>query len=517
MEPTAKRPKGAVTFRTVAEMEAAQPPLWHEDERVLQLRCATLAARSNGMAPLAVVDDDPTGTQTVHSVPVLAEWTVPNLAAVMPMDRPCFYLLANTRALPPKETEHRAEEIGRNLREAAKQAGVGPLSAVVSRGDSTLRGHYPLETDALARGLQWGTGEGSGASAPTLILAPFFKEGGRLTAGDYHYVAGPPGSGEDGSAKLTLAGDTEFAKDKAFGYKASFLPAWVQEKTPSGATPPDVRCLSLETIRRGGPDAVAEAVIAAPSGSVVIANSIVPRDMQVVALGCLKAELARGPTRPILYRSAGALVAARAGIPPRPLLEPPELAPSASSSARAGLIVVGSYVGKSSDQLAVLLRDCTWLTPVELTVSAFVKDDAAIASAEQARAFKAVSSSLALGNSAVLYTSRAVMQDDGAGGLNIGRRVTDALCAIVEGTLKDRSTAPSFLVAKGGITSNDVAVRALGVKRAEVMGQVAPGVPAWRCGAETACPGLAYVVFPGNVGAVDDLARVACRMASKQA
>eukprot|EP00441_Pelagodinium_beii_P001905 CAMPEP_0197696254 /NCGR_PEP_ID=MMETSP1338-20131121/116403_1 /TAXON_ID=43686 ORGANISM="Pelagodinium beii, Strain RCC1491" /NCGR_SAMPLE_ID=MMETSP1338 /ASSEMBLY_ACC=CAM_ASM_000754 /LENGTH=111 /DNA_ID=CAMNT_0043279345 /DNA_START=19 /DNA_END=350 /DNA_ORIENTATION=- len=109
------------------------------------------------------------------------------------MDRPCFYVLANTRALPEAEAVARAEEIGRNLAAAAKDAGLGPLTSVVSRGDSTLRGHYPAETDAIARGLGWGV-PGSGVAAPTIILAPFFKEGGRLTAGDLHYVAGPPGS-----------------------------------------------------------------------------------------------------------------------------------------------------------------------------------------------------------------------------------------------------------------------------------------------------------------------------------
>merc|ERR1712060_831104 len=137
-------------------------------------------------------------------------------------------------------------------------------------------------------------------------------------------------------------------------------------------------------------------------------------------------------------------------------------------------------------------------------------------SAERGRALDAVRASLIQGRSAVLYTSREVLQDDGAGGLNIGSRLTDTLCAIVEESLKDPKAAPTFLVAKGGITSNDIAVRALAVKRAEVIGQVVPGVPAWRCGAETRAPGLAYVVFPGNVGAVEDLARVARKLADKE-
>jgi uncharacterized protein YgbK (DUF1537 family) len=56
------------------------------------------------------------------------------------------------------------------------------------------------------------------------------------------------------------------------------------------------------------------------------------------------------------------------------------------------------------------------------------------------------------------------------------------------------------LIAKGGITSSDVATQALNVSRAVVMGQLLPGVPVWQLGAESRYPGLAYVVFPGNVG-----------------
>ena len=59
---------------------------------------------------------------------------------------------------------------------------------------------------------------------PLVLLAPYFFEGGRLTAHDMHYVANPAG-------ELTLAADTEFANDKVFGYTQSNLRAYVEEKT----------------------------------------------------------------------------------------------------------------------------------------------------------------------------------------------------------------------------------------------------------------------------------------------
>ena len=156
----------------------------------------------------------------------------------------------------------------------------------------------------------------------------------------------------------------------------------------------------------------------------------------------------------------------------------------------------------------MLTETCAdWLDVVELDVRALVADW----DGEEARARAAVDRALRARRSAVLYTSRELVQDDGAGGLAIGQRVTNALCAIVARL----DAFPDFLIAKGGITSNDVAVEALGVRRATVLGQVVPGVPAWRCGAESKAPGLAYVVFPGNVGAPDDLARVARLMSGR--
>merc|ERR1712226_723426 len=134
---------------------------------------------------------------------------------------------------------------------------------------------------------------------------------------------------------------------------------------------------------------------------------------------------------------------------------------------------------------------------------------------EKARAKNEIIESLAQLRSVVMFTSRKVLQDDGAGGLHIGARVNDALCDITEMVLTCK-TPPTFLVAKGGITSNDIAVRSLGVRKAEVLGAIVPGVPVWRCGLETRAPGLAYVVFPGNVGAEDDLARVVRKMAGSE-
>ena len=75
-------------------------------------------------------------------------------------------------------------------------------------------------------------------------------------------------------------------------------------------------------------------------------------------------------------------------------------------------------------------------------------------------------------------------------------RISEAVQSLVAGL----GVTPAFVIAKGGITSSDVGTKALRVRRAEVMGQLLPGVPVWRTGQESRFPGTPYVIFPGNVG-----------------
>ena len=466
---------------TANELARAAPPFSDAVPTAEALRAA-LAAQASPSLP--VVDDDPTGTQTVHGVAVRADWA--DLSGELRSDKSCFYLLANTRALDEAAAVARNREIGRELRRG------GPR-LVVSRSDSTLRGHFPAEVDALADGLGW--------RRPLVLVAPQFFGGGRVTADGVHYVLGAPA---DGDRPATPAGETEFARDRAFGYRRSRLAEWVAEKTRGSADYAHTWHLSLHAIR-GGVRAVQDAFEAALLDETVRAvcvDGLEDRDMLVVASG-LKAAMAaqRGALHArggVVVRSAGSAVAALTGMPPKPFLGREALSPSSGG----GLVVVGSYTQKTSAQLAELRRRCGWLDAVEVDVGEVLAD----AEGAVARASAAAAAALGAGRSACVFTSRRVQQDDGSGGLVIGAKVNEALCAVAARVV-ERAT-PAFVVAKGGITSNDVAVKSLGVRRADVLGQVVAGVPAWRLGRESRLPGASYVVFPGNVGDADDLANV---------
>ncbi|MEZ4833216.1 MAG: four-carbon acid sugar kinase family protein [Caldilineaceae bacterium] len=452
---------------------AALPPKYPAaDDLRAQIRARVDASRR----ALVVLDDDPTGTQTVHDVPVLTTWSVDALAAELSGEDNVFYVLTNSRSLTAADAAALNREIGRNLTAAA--ARTGRAVAVVSRSDSTLRGHFPGEVTALAEGL--------GQSFDGRIIVPFFLEGGRYTINDVHWVA-------EGD-QLIPAAQTPYARDAAFGYTQSNLKEWVAEKSGGAIAAEDVASISIEDLRVGGPAAVTAKLMALHDEQPCVVNAASYRDLEIFVLGLLAAEDAG---KRFLYRTAASFVQVRAGISARPLLTAADLGVAQGSGA---LFVVGSYVPKTTAQLNALLSR-TDITALEVDVDSLLADRAGTVQSIVA----AANASLREDGVTVVYTSRKyVGAAGGESDLSIGAQVSAGLIDIVRGV----DVRPRYLVAKGGITSSDVATRGLDVRSAVVAGQILPGVPVWRIGEESRFPGLAYIVFPGNVGGDDALVQV---------
>jgi uncharacterized protein YgbK (DUF1537 family) len=420
------------------------------------------------------LDDDPTGTQTVHDIPVVTRWSVDHLSRELNDPAPASYVLTNSRSLPAAEAVALNREIAENLRQAREHTGRD--FALVSRSDSTLRGHFPEELDALSEGLR--------ERYDAWILCPFFEEGGRLTIHDVHYVA----EGDE----LVPAARTPFAADRAFGYQNSNLRNWVVEKTGGRVPLTRIESLSLEELRRADLEPVRDKLRALKTGSACIINAAVRADLEAAVAALLTVE-AEG--RRFLYRTAASFVAVRAGIERRPLLTPAEMATQEGCGV---LIVVGSYVPKTTKQLEHLLRHSNTI-PLELDVRRVL--DAATRDHAVADLATLASRHLSADAAVVVYTSRELVEADADTSLAVGQTISGALVDVV----RSISVRPRLLIAKGGITSSDVATEGCGVERAAVLGQVLPGVPVWRCGPESRLPGLPLVVFPGNVGEADAL------------
>jgi uncharacterized protein YgbK (DUF1537 family) len=455
----------AALFRSLPS-EPDVSALWAE------IRAAVVDPRRR----VVVLDDDPTGAQTMHAIDVLTTWEVEALAAALASPDPLFYVLTNSRSLPRQEAVDLAAGIAANLAQAMDQTGV--QAAVISRSDSTLRGHYPWELEPLARLF--------GADGPDgVLIVPAFPEGGRITVDGVHYVA-------EGTRVLPAA-QSAFAHDPSFGYSHSWLPAWVEEKTAGRWPAAAVLQVPLALLRQGDADAVCALLLGARRGQPVVVDAASYSDLIVLVAALLRAER---QARRFLCRTAASFVRVRGGREEQPLLQRSDLLPSGPA---AGLILVGSYVPRTTEQLAKALA-LPEVAAHELSVPALLGDERA-PTLQHARDW--LNEILAAGRSALIFTSRTLIDTHaGHDHLAISKAVSTALTSLVA----QLAVRPAWLIAKGGITSSDVATEGLGVRRARVLGQVATGIAVWRLGDESRFPGLPYIVFPGNVGAPETLA-----------
>ena len=434
------------------------------------------------MAPprkIVVLDDDPTGTQTVNGVDVLSEWSRLSLEAVLKDPTRCVFIMTNSRSMPEARVVKLYRKIARDLR-AASQA-TGREYSVISRSDSTLRGHFPAETDALAS-------LAPGQIAGTVVIPAFF-EAGRTTRDDIHLVRI--------AGRSRPVAETEFARDATFGYQSSNLTHWIEEKTSGRVKAPDVVSVSLADLRASnGVTRVERKLLALPRAGYAIVNATRYRDLETFVAGLSKVERAG---RTFLFRTAASFVRVMARIPVKPFLKREELI---KEGKRGGLVVVGSYTQLSTSQLLLACR-ARRTVGIELVLDRLA--DRRTRDLEVRRVALAATSAIAAGSTAVVYTSREKDTKVGpAGDLAAGRIVSDSLVAVVNHI----PVRPRYVIGKGGITSSDLAVRALRMRKSRVLGQVIPGVSVWRGGSESRFPGLSYLVFPGNVGGPDSLRKV---------
>ena len=426
---------------------------------------------------IVVLDDDPTGVQTVHDISVYTDWTKDSIRQGFQEKNNLFYILTNSRGFTQDETTLAHNEIAANVDAVAKE--LGKEYIFISRSDSTLRGHYPLETEILRTNYEKNTG----CIIDGEILCPFFKEGGRFTIDDVHYVRY--------GNELIPANETEFAKDKTFGYRAATMPEYVEEKTKGAYPAGNVVCISLDEIHRMAIDEIEQKLLHVQGFNKIIVNAVDYADLKVFCVALYRA-MAKGKV--FMFRTAAAIVKVMGGISDQPLLEREQMV--RTNELHGGIIVVGSHTEKTTRQLEALkqLSDIRFveLDATKVTVAGGLEK-------EVERCLALEEAWIREGKTVCCYTSRALVTADTGNKedeLRLSVRISDAVQSLVGGL----SVIPKFVIAKGGITSSDVGTKALGVKRANVLGQIEPGIPVWQTGAESKFPGIPYVIFPGNVG-----------------
>lgn len=432
-----------------------------------------LAARiGQSQDAVIVLDDDPTGTQTVHDIPVLTEWSIEAIEAELDRGSSLFYILTNSRSLTAANARILGLEIAGNIKRAAKAK--NKKCRLISRSDSTLRGHYPLEVEILTEVLK--------PDKPVHFLVPAFFEGGRFTIGDIHYV-------REGD-QMIPAGETPFARDKVFGYRSSNLRDWVVEKFDGNIDPAHIHSISIDDLENSPPAEIAARINAFLANDVCIVNAVHNDHLKLALYAIFSSDV-----DPV-FRSAASLVATFAGQSPKFV----DARSMGLSSKNGGLTVLGSYVPKSTQQLNYLL-DNRKIEAVEVDVNALLMGDAPTAAALAG----SIDAFIRRGEDVIVHTSRELISSEEAGeNLRIGATVSQYLTDIVSAL----TVTPRYIIGKGGITSSDLATRALRIKRAMVQGQIIAGVPVWKALAGSKFPGTPFIVFPGNVGDHTGLAQV---------
>jgi uncharacterized protein YgbK (DUF1537 family) len=433
---------------------------------------------------LVVIDDDPTGAQTLRDLPLLFGVDEDLLRRHLDEGSPAVCVLTNSRSLSAGEARSENRRVAQIVRSAAP----GDRPLIVSRGDSTLRGHLAPETAELAAELYPG-------DAPRFVFAPAFVEAGRTTVGGVHYVA------VDGTP--VPAAETPFSRDARFPYRSSDLRDYLVEVGAIGDASEATVVTAGEIA--AGPAALTAAIVAGDARWIV-ADAVTSAHLDAIADGIRDAH-AQGAA--VIVRCAPSLVRALASQDVRPALTDAELAARFPGRSGHGLVVVGSHVPQTTAQLAALREELPRMRVVEVPMEVLLGAPEDAGSARE-RVVADTVGALATGD-VVLATPRAEVRDTSADG-STARSISDALSDIVT---EIAAAAPlAWVIAKGGITSHETAARGLGIRAATVVGQLFDSTVSvvLPTDAPAHVLGMPYVIFPGNVGAVDAVAAAVRRM-----
>jgi len=418
-----------------------------------------------------VLDDDPTGTQTVKNLNVYTSWEEEYVRDGFRSDNNMFYIMTNSRAFSEAKTVEVHKEITQIIDKVSKELEQSYL--IISRGDSTLRGHSYLEPKVL--------NEESQDGFDAVFYIPSFFEGGRYTHEGIHYLI-------EGDAFIPVS-ESEFANDSTFGFKSTTMADYIAEKSDGEVVSSDVKHIDLDMLRGCDDAQLLEFFDSLSDFDKVVVDSVHDNDLAFftsVLMDYLNRE-----DKKFIFRTAASFVKSICATPGE-ILGTDEMVQK--NETQGGIVVVGSHVDKTTKQLNYLMEHSD--------IEEFKFDVEEVKDAEGLKAYVSklkhrIENCIGDGRNAVVYTSRKLVKTENKEeSLKISKRISESLVEIVS-TLEIK---PKFIIAKGGITSSDVATIGLGIKKARVLGQADKGIPVWKTSDEAKYPNMTYIVFPGNVG-----------------
>ena len=431
-----------------------------------------------------VFDDDPTGSQTVCNCPLLLNWEKSNLEKAISSNSLVF-ILANTRSLTAELAGNRITQICQSLKLVLTRNSISLDDIfIVSRGDSTLRGHAFLEPEIINQEL--------GPFDATFHIPAFF-EGGRKTINSIHYLDDIP------------MHKTIFAKDSTFGYSTSFLPDWIAEKSKGLINPDEIISITIDQLNKAresdsGMINFIEELSRLRFNQKVIVDAESSIDLDTL---CNAIKLLKGKKR-FLFRSAASLINSLTNIRTNHnhikdysslIIKYKDKKP------KPGLILIGSYIPLANNQLQALLKT-DYFMEVELPVkkifgilnnknsedSLFILEDKLI---------NKILDIIELKKTPILYTSRGELTfKSDSSRMKFAISLAESMARITS-HLFDRI---GYIISKGGITTNTLLTNGLKIEYVILKGQIMPGL-SLVCPPQTfQYPPIPIITFPGNLG-----------------
>lgn len=423
---------------------------------------------------IIVVDDDPGGLHTVSDVPFFISLDEDAVSEAVSVEETLVFLVTDTRSHKEEDAISINSRLGRLLGDLVRKDSSRRIT-IISRGDSTLRGHYPEESDALRRSFEAASGEKFHCE----VFCPAYIEAGRVTLQGIHWL-------QEGQ-HLRPVGLTDYGQDPAFGFEESHLSDWMRAKLVRSSDRA-FEIITLEEIRGGGPEKVAERLLGNTGYTRYVCEAVSHSDIEAVALAsCLVEE---GGKR-VFSRAAPSFVRARGGLP-RVLSENRPDALHTVDRTRAGLIVVGSITDLTGRQREAA-ESLSEIESIELDArrlyNPFVQAD------ELTRVRAATAAALGSGSDVILFTSD-YYQESGEHPLDAKGRVLFALADLARHFVQD----VGYLVAKGSDTAYLLLKQALKVRSSRFRGAVMTGVGYCEVDRPDSAGVLPFFLLPGNAG-----------------
>ncbi len=434
---------------------------------------------------IIIIDDDPTGSQTVHSCPLILSWDKETIAKGINDKSPLLFILANTRSLSKELAAQRTKEICIAIIDACSILDLSPNEIlIISRGDSTLRGHALLEPEIISEVI---------GPFDAIFHVPAFLEGGRTTLNGIHFLDKIP------------VHKSNYAKDLIFGYSTSYLPDWLEEKSNRTILSENVACLNVEFLNEAiqskiGLDKLINWLLSLKDQTFVVVDAELYCHIEVFCFA-IKHLLDK---KRFLFRSAASLINGFANLPMNQYSQKDLVGlrlKNELGSFKPGLIMIGSHVDLADRQLSVLLSDENCLG-LELPVKKlaeffeFPSDDNFLYNLESIL-IENIYQILAAKKTPVLYTSRKEFHlSSELVRINFGNFLANFMANLVSSLSIDLG----YIISKGGITTNTLLTNGLNYKFLRLKGQILPGLSVVCSLDQTYKNSIPIITFPGNLG-----------------